>query len=372
VNPLKNSGFAISRSNSLGIELELQLIDSITGKLTPKAPEIIELLSHTTSLPNFKPEITKEMIEVNSGVHMDPIMLLEEMLEFRDVLMRTASSQGVHLCGGGVHPISQWNELHISRTPWCEYLDSKYGYLARSNSVFGLHIHLGVCSGDEAIRLTRNLMQYMPHLIALSASSPYKSENDTGFDSSRLHGFRCVPAVGCMPQIISSYSEYKKHISDLIDNKIIANQKEVYWDIRPKEEFGTVEIRVCDAPLTITRACQIAAFGQALGLLVGDEGNLIETPSWIYEENIFQACRHGLNAAYINPNGVRIDLRDSLYQLFDKIFAVSTSLGSYQMLKNLLFDIKANGNDAQWLRKQYLDTRNHRAVIGSSAQLFLA
>lgn len=370
MNEFGNSGFATSRPNSLGIELELQLIDPLTGDLTPKAQELIGSLSKGSGVATFKPEITAEMIEINSGVHMDPRMLLEEMFDLRSNLLSGASELGIGLSGGGVHPTSNWPDLHISRTAWCEYLQVKYGYLAFVNSVFGLHIHIGVANGDEAIRLVRNLMPFVPHLIALSASSPYKCSADTAYNSSRLHGFRCVPTVGYMPHTISNYRDFKSHISDLVSHKVIANQKELYWDIRPKEEFGTVEIRVCDAPLTILRACQIAAFCQALSVAIKGREYPNAMQNWIYEENLFQACRHGLNAAHIMPNGVRVDLRDDLHRLYDEILPISRDLGSHQMLSDLFADIKTMGNDSEWLRRQYLKTGSYKSIIQSAVQLF--
>lgn len=169
----------------------------------------------------IKLEITLFMIELNSSVHEHPMSLLAEM----------------------------------------------YGYLARQYTVFGQHIHVGVKNGDEAIALTRRLSAYAPHLIAMSGSSPYSEGIDTLFACSRLNAANSFPLSGHMPPEIIDWYGFEVHMSQPYSFGLAESIKDLYWDIRPKPEFGTVEVRVCDMPLTIERACQIAAFVQALTVM---------------------------------------------------------------------------------------------------------
>ena len=250
------------------------------------------------------------MIELNSSVHEHPMGLLAEMREMRDALVEAADAVGVSVAGGGAHPFMRWQERSISDTPRFQYLAEMYGYLARQFTVFGQHIHLGVKSGDDAIRLVRRLSPYVPHFIALSASSPYCEGVDTLFSCSRLNAVNSFPLAGHMPPEVKDWYQFEAHLSQLRAYGLAESIKDLYWDIRPKPEFGTVEIRVCDTPLTVERACQIAALAQALAVLLMREPEPSDKAWLSYRSNHFQACRFGLQGSYVTPDGQRMRLID--------------------------------------------------------------
>ena len=367
---IDTDGFLISLPNTLGIELELQLIDPFSRNLVPAAPRLLESLVNHKFASQVKPEITTEMIEVNSSIHVDPRGLLLEMHEIRDSLCKEALKIGIELSGGGIHPFARWQNFNISSSSWCQHLEMKYGYLARKNTVFGLHVHVGVTSGDESIALTRKLLPYIPHLIALSASSPFFEGVDTAYDSCRPHGFGIAPTTGYLPENITTWREYKSHISFLMANGWISSQKELYWDIRPKEEFGTVEIRICDTPLTVERACQVAAFCQALCLSVSEQPDPGPI-TWIaYNHNYFQASRFGLDGSYLGSDGKSVNLRDHLYGVFEAISPIASRFRSTNLINSLWSAIKSDGNDSAWLRRHYKRTNDLAAVVACSAELF--
>jgi len=345
--------FTPSTANTLGIELELQLIHPGTFDLAAASDELLAQLANHPIADRVKPEITRSMIELNSSVHEHPMGLQAEMREMRDVLCEAADAVGVSVAGGGVHPFMRWQDRAIHDSPRFQYLAEMYGYLARQFTVFGQHIHLGVGSGDAAIRTIRCLSPYVPHFIALSASSPYCEGVDTLYSCCRLNAVNSFPLSGHMPADVNDWYRFEAHLAQLRATGLAESVKDLYWDIRPKPEFGTVEIRVCDTPLTIERACQIAAFAQALVVLVSRENEPAEAAWLAYRSNHFQACRFGLHGSYVTPQGERVRLHDHLRSLLQRLMPIADELGTADMLASLRDEIQRGGNDARWLRSQF-------------------
>ncbi len=179
-----------------------------------------------------------------------------------------------------------------------------YGYLAKQFTIFGQHVHIGCPDGDEAIYLTHMLSRYVPHFIALSASSPFQQGEDTAYQSSRLNTVSAFPLSGQMP-FVHSWKEFLEYFEKMRGYGIVESMKDFYWDIRPKPEYGTVEIRVFDTPLTVERAAALAAYAQALARhLLADRPLAPSREVYLlYNYNRFQACRYGLGGTLIDPYG---------------------------------------------------------------------
>ena len=292
--------FVSSAPNTLGIELELQLIDPTSYDLTAASDELLAQMANHPIADRVKPEITRSMIELNSSVHEHPMGLLAEMREMRDALVEAADAVGVSVAGGGAHPFMRWQERSISDTPRFQYLAEMYGYLARQFTVFGQHIHLGVKAGrrhpagappvalcapfHRAVGVLA-LLRGRGHAVLVLAP-----ERRQQLPAGRPHatgGEGLVPVRG--PPVATARLWPGREHQDL------------YWDIRPKPEFGTVEIRVCDTPLTVERACQIAALAQALAVLLMREPEPSDKAWLSYRSNHFQACRFGLQGSYVTP-----------------------------------------------------------------------
>lgn len=355
--------FQSSHPNTLGIELELQIVDPVTFDLTGRSAPLLAQLADHPMAERIKPEITRAMIELNSSVHEHPAGLLAEMREMRDALCEAAHAVGVRIAGGGTHPFMNWQDCSIFDSPRFQYVAEMYGYLARQFTVFGQHIHLGVTSGDAAVSLTHRLSPYIPHFIALSSSSPYSQGADTLFSCSRLNALSSFPMQGHIPAEVNDWYAFEAYFAQLRTLGLAENLKDLYWDIRPKPEYGTVEIRACDTPLTVEKACQLAAFAQALAVLVEREPQSPPPEAWLaYDTNRFQACRFGLQAAYVQPDGTRTRLLDHLRQTFERLAPVADELGTSDLLAALHTDALL-GNDSRWLRNQYNLHRNLPGVV---------
>jgi len=346
-----NTEYQSSTATTLGMELEIQLVDKQTLDLAPRANAILHTLQQTTTARHFKQEVTCSMLELNSGIHDGSATLETEMLQLGAQLCAAADEQGARPCGGGTHLFQDWRERQISDFPRYRHFAEHYGYLARQFTVFGQHVHVGCPDGDTAIWLTHALSYYIPHFLALSASSPYIQGEDSGFASARSNVVSAFPSSGHLPQFVRNWQDFQGHAAELERAGIISSLKDLYWDIRPKPEYGTVELRVFDTPYQVTRATELAAVVQALALYFVSTRPMLpgrEALYSVYDYNRFQAARLGSVAEFIDVRcGQRRPLRDSLLALLQELPGFSASDHGRQCLQQLEAAITGDGLDYQ-------------------------
>ncbi|HMK14166.1 MAG TPA: YbdK family carboxylate-amine ligase [Burkholderiales bacterium] len=346
--------FSQSPAFTMGVELELQLLKSHDCNLARDAADLLARLGKVKHPGQVKPEITESMIELNSSIHQRYTTLADELRTVRSVVARQAELLNLRIAGGGSHPFHQWSERRIYPTERFKHLLNLYGYLAKQFTVFGQHIHIGCPNGDDAVYLIHMLSRHIPHFIALSASSPFYQGEDTSFASSRLNAISAFPLSGTMP-LVESWDEFNAYFEKMHRYKIVESMKDFYWDIRPKPEYGTVEIRVCDTPLTVDKAALLAAFAQALAHYYLIERPLEATPDLylVYNYNRFQACRFGFAANFINPyDQQHANLGDDLIATLKKLAPHAVALESSAALNQLLDETATRRNDSSWLREQ--------------------
>lgn len=344
--------FTPSRPLTLGVELELQLVSLRDFDLTRAATDLLASLDHDDTHGDVKLEITESMIEINTRPRQDITAIAADLDGLRERLVNQCRRNNIAICGGGTHPFHHWPERRISPGERFAFLNERYGYLSKQFTVFGQHIHIGVPSGDDAIWLTHALNAYVPHFIALSASSPYLDATDTGFDSARLNAVSAFPLSGQAPDI-ASWSAFEDHLALLQSCGVANGVKDLYWDVRPKPEFGTVEVRVCDTPLTIDRATELAAFAQALSRQLLRERPKIEPAlqALVARYNKFQACRYGFGAELADPIARRIaPLTRTLGALLEGLLPDANDLGCRAQIEHLLTLNENRSGDAAWLR----------------------
>lgn len=346
--------FARSEPLTLGVELELQLVNPADLDLTASAPDLLELLGRAPFPGDVKPEMTASMIEVSTGVHHRHGELLAQLRAIRDALVAAGDRLNVAVCGGGTHPFQRWFDRRIFPKPRYRQLHELYGYLAKQFTVFGQHVHVGVPSGDEALFLLHALNRFLPHFIALAASSPFSQGVDTLFDSARLNSVFAFPLSGRAPFTLR-WSDFEGgYFARMERTGVVASMKDFYWDVRPKPEFGTIELRVCDTPLTVDRAAALAGYLQALCrmLLAREEADPAEDDYLVYNFNRFQACRFGLDGVLVHPRThERVPLRDDVRATLQRLAPHAAPLGAEAALAEVERAV-AGGNDAQFLRSR--------------------
>ena len=345
--------FTSSEPLTLGVELELQLVSTHDFDLSPQAQDLLRLLDKHTGAWDVKPEITRSMIEIGSSVQREFSPLRAELNDLREQLSQAARRLNIGIAGGGTHAYQHWSDQQIFPTERFEYLNDLYGYLAKQFTVFGQHVHVGCEDGDKALWLLHALSRYVPHFIALSASSPFVQGVDTGFDSARLNSVFAFPLSGRAP-FVRSWDEFGHYFDKMTSTGVVKSMKDFYWDIRPKPEFGTIELRVCDTPLTVDKAAALACYLQCICRHLREERPFEPTEDdyLVYTFNRFQACRFGLDGEIVDPKTKqRTRLRDDILRTLvrlDEHALDLEALEATQLLRDSLFD----GNDARWLRRQ--------------------
>lgn len=364
--------FKPSKSLSLGVELELQLIDLNNFDLATASPDMLALLNRKKFPGHVTPEITQSMIEVATDVHSNYATLLAQLIEMRDTLIHAAGQLNIGVCGGGTHPFQLWPERKIYARPRFQQVSALYGYLAQQFTIFGQHIHIGCENGDQALFLLHGLNRYIPHFIALSASSPFIQGHDTLFDSSRLNSVFAFPLSGRAPFVFVWQDFVRQYFQKMELTGIVNSMKDFYWDIRPKPEYGTVELRVCDTPLSVARAAALACYLQALCayLLSNEEPHPSEDDYLVYNYNRFQACRFGLDGIIIDPRTYQaIPLRDDIWATLDKLQPYSVALKCDAALTHVK-KILEHGSDATYLRQVLTDFGCLQNVVECATQRF--
>ena len=372
VEPPQLEPFSQSAALTMGVELELQLVNTHDYDLAPYSDEMLRLMAHHQLPGSVVPEMTSSMIEISTGVCGTTAQVLSELAEIRGALVKCADRLNIAVVGGGTHPFQQWHERRIYDKPRFRELSELYGYLSKQFTIFGQHVHIGCPDADTALLMLHRMSRYIPHFIALSASSPYVQGQDTQFESARLNSVFAFPMSGRAPFTLS-WDEFGKFFAKTTRTGVVKSMKDFYWDIRPKPEYGTIEIRVFDTPLTIERAAALAGFVQSLASWFLHEQPFMpqEDDYMVYTYNRFQACRFGLEAVYVDPpTGQHMPLREHIIRTFRQVGDHARKLGASHGLQLLCEDAEFGINDARWLRERQAQERLLAEVVRQAAERF--
>jgi carboxylate-amine ligase len=361
--------FRHSEALSLGVELELQLVSRRDFDLTRGATDLLGSLQYDGRFGEIKLEITESMIEVSTQPQLTVAGIAADLAGLRDTLRSHCERNNIAICGGGTHPFHRWPERRICPGERFDELYQRYGYLAKQFTVFGQHIHVGCSSADDAIWLTQALGVHVPAFIALSASSPYVDGVDSFFQSARLNAVSAFPLSGQCPPL-ASWADFVEHFGFLQACGIAHSIKDLYWDVRPKPEFGTVEIRVCDTPLSIEQATALAALAQTLARWLLRTRPALHTEKQLHvaRYNKFQACRYGMAAMISDPlSCCQQSLKQSLANLLATLLDDARELGCEFWIQALLLTVADDAGDAAWLRARQAEHGNLNDVVREAA-----
>jgi len=364
--------FKTSNALSMGVELELQLVSLSDFDLVAGSPDMLELLSRNAFPGVVTPEVTESMIEIATSIQTEHGGLIKELRQMRDILVRAADKLNIGIGGGGTHPFQIWSDRRIFKKPRFQEVSALYGYLTKQFTIFGQHVHIGCTSGDEALFLLHALNRYVPHFIALSASSPFVQGHDTLFNSARLNSVFAFPLSGRAPFFLK-WDEFEKNYFEKMEHTgVVKSMKDFYWDIRPKPEYGTIELRVCDTPLTVERAAGLACYLQSLCkyLLERNEPAPAEDDYLVYNYNRFQACRFGLDGTIVHPKSYeQMPLREDILTTLRKIQPHADSLGSTEALEHI-YQATHTSSDASLLRDEFTHRGSVEGMVDFSLQKF--
>ncbi len=335
--------FTTNATPSLGIELELHLVDAETNDLVNAAPDILDQLAAPYSgdeHPKAKRELFQSTIEIITDVCDTPAEAKADLSDTLQLVRSAAEERGLKVMSAGTHPFAKASDQLISPDPRYHALVEDMQWAARRLLICGTHFHVGVQSGEEAIAVFNELQRHLPLFLIISSSSPYLEAEDTGLASSRSKVFEALPTAG-LPPMVTDWHDFENFMETLMKAERISSIREVWWDIRPHPEFGTVELRMCDAAPTLRETAALAALAQTLVADIAERyrrGELSEPPrQWTIRENRWLAGRYGVDAELIvNSVGERQSALTLLEELIDHLRPMAQRIGSAAELEDLL------------------------------------
>jgi carboxylate-amine ligase len=325
--------FARSERSTVGLEWEVALVDRDTGDLVGAADTVLSELrpSDGSDHPQITNELLLNTVELVSGVHHtvpEAIADLEgQLAEVRAI----TDPMGVELICSGSHPFGQWYDQQVTDKPRYHKLIDRTQWWGRNMMIWGVHAHVGVETVDKVLPIMNGLLTYLPHLQALSASSPYWGGVDTGYASNRALMFQQLPTAG-LPYQLSDWEQFEAYVDDMTVTGIIEDHTEVRWDVRPSPQWGTVEMRACDGASTVAEFGALASLIHCLTEHLSDRldaGERLQTlQPWYVRENKWRAARYGLDAEIIlDADSNERLVTDDLDELLTRLQPVAVSLG---------------------------------------------
>ena len=353
-------------SLSIGIEEEYQTID----------PESRDLRSHigiemiekgkAVLVERVKPEMHQSVIEAGTRVCANIKEAKAEIHMIRRHLVDLAKQHDLRLAAAASHPFADWSTQEIYPDQRYHTIVEDMQMVARANLIFGLHVHIGVEDRETAIQLMNSARYFLPHLLALSASSPFWLGMDTGFQSYRCKVFERFPRTN-IPDLYQSWSEFEDYVDLLIHTNCIDNAKKIWWDIRPHPHYPTLEFRVCDMPMRLEETICIAAVCQAViaKLYRLHEQNLSfrHYSRALIMENKWRAARYGLDGKIIDfGKQTEVPARDLMHELMEFVSDVVVELGSVEEV-GYIRQILEKGNGATRQLRVFKETNDLKRVV---------
>jgi len=350
---------------TLGIEEEFQIIDPETRELRSHVSEILED-GKTLLGEQVKPEIIQSMIEVGTGICKNIKEARTDIINLRSILSGLVRKKGLVIVAAGTHPFSHWQDQKIFENARYEVIVEENQMIARSALTFGLHVHVGIPDPERAIQIMNAVRYMLPHVLALSTSSPFWLGVHTGLRSYRSEVFTRMPRSG-IPDQFESYASFQRYVALLVETGCIDDGKKIYWDVRPHPFFPTLEFRICDIPTRVDDTIAIAALFQAL---VAKVNRLLEQNltfrlhhKMLIEENKWRAARYGLDGKMIDfGKGKEVLTRDLIRELLVFVDDVVDGLGSREEIEHI-HTILDRGTSADDQLRVWRETGDINAVV---------
>lgn len=308
------------------------LADGESGDLVPRAPEVIDVLEAATAHERYTitGELLTNTVEVTSGVGDTVAAATDDIADAIAAVRTVTNPMNVELLCAGSHPFAQWYEQSVTDKSRYHKLIERTQWWGRNMMIWGIHVHVGVEDVDKVFPIINALAIYLPHLQALSASSPFWAGDRTGYASNRSLVFQQLPTAG-LPWPLHGWSEFESYMDDMIHTGVMVDATEVRWDIRPAPRWGTIEVRACDGMSTLPELAAVASLVQVLVEHFSrelDEGR--ELPwiqPWFVRENKWRAARYGLDARIIvDRDGTQRPVREHLRETMARIQGIAVDL----------------------------------------------
>ena len=350
-------GFGTSTAYSMGVEEEFQLLDPATFELVPVVEQVLAAVDEGDH-GQVKHELMQSVVETSTKVCRDAGEAVEDLARLRAIVRSAADGAGAVIASAGTTPVSTWETQAITDKPRYRDIVARLQWIARRELIFGLHVHVGVDSADKCMYVFNAIREELPLLLALSANSPFWQGATTGLQSSRIKVFDAFPRSG-MPQAMpGGWDEFDAVLARGKRSGVIPDHTYVWWDVRPHPDFGTIEVRICDAQSRLRDTAGLSALVQALVAWHGDrfDAGLPAreiAPHMLIEENRWSAARHGLDGEMLDfATDELVPTRQLVARLLDRVEPVARRLGSTEWFDQVAGMLHRTGASRQldaWL-----------------------
>lgn len=360
--------FNQSDAPTLGFEIELQLLNPETLDLIPKSQDVLTLCQEK-NLIHVKAEIHQSMIEVDTNICPDVKSCRQNLEKTLHSLYEVVDQLNIRLSTTGTHPFQNWSDRLIFPDERYLGIQKRFRWLARRMSIFGLHVHVGVSSAEMAITITNVMTRFLPHMLALSANSPFWHGQNTGMQACRPDVISSFP-FGGIPPYFANWAAFETYYQTLTAADAISSPKDLYWYVRPNLSFGTVELRICDAVGSIDEMMAILALTQCVVQKIEREPDRwISDPKlhWLAPDNLWIAARDGLKGMISSDlQTPKKSISEELNQLIDELLPLSHELNNTH---ELLYckEIILQGNGATKQREVYKTSRCLKEVVNHAS-----
>jgi glutamate---cysteine ligase / carboxylate-amine ligase len=342
---------------TVGVEEEYQLVDPATDELQSRGRAVLE----TDWSGEIRRELQESTIEVGTHVCGDAAAAGRELLRLRTQAATAAAAEDLEIVALGLHPFSGWRGHALSDSERYAGMAQQYGRLAREEHIFGMHVHVAPPPSEDRIRLLNTVRRYVPHLLALSCSSPFYEGEDTGFASYRMILWRRWPGAGLPPRLADD-AEYRRLVDAQLRAGLLHDERSLYWMIRRHPDYPTLEFRMCDVCPRVGDAVTIASLARCIvagaveGVLrpVTPAGLSAEAADALLADDTWRAARYGLAARFAEParDGAAVSARAAIGRLLERLGPVAEALGEAEPLAGA-FRIMDRGNAADRMRDAY-------------------
>lgn len=358
---------------TLGVEEEYMVLDPVTKELKSHEQRIV-IEGQKILRDKVKAEMHQAVVEVGTDICADAHEAFKDVAGLRGNIAQIAGDMGLWVGASGTHPFSHWGSQLITDHHRYHQIVDELQDAARSNLIFGLHVHVGMADRKMAIHIANSARYFLPHVYALSTNSPFWEGRLTGYKSYRTKVFDKFPRTG-IPEYFESFEAYESYVNLLIKTNCIDNAKKIWWDLRVHPFFNTVEFRICDIPMTINETIAIAALFQAicakLYKLRSQNMNFMIYQRALINENKWRASRYGLDGSLIDfGQETEIPTRALILELLDFIDDVVDELGSRHFI-NFIHTMLERGTGADRQLKIYEETGSMTSVVDYINSQFL-
>jgi carboxylate-amine ligase len=352
------SGFGATAPYTVGVEEEFQLVDPVSRGLAPAVEGVLAAGDGTKLITS---ELSQSCVEMLSPVFASVADLARELPVLRRKVRDLARSRGVEIVAAGTHPFSEPTEQPLMDGDHHRRIEEEMGWVARTQAIYGLHVHVAVPDGDAAIRAINTLAEYVPLIVALSANSPFWRGSDTRLGSTRIKVFEMFPRSG-LPPTFRSWEHFERHIETLVASGSIPDYSWCWWDARPHQKFGTVELRSPDVQTDATYTAALVALVQCLVVGAAADEALPVDPLY-NSENKWRAVRYGMDADFYDFVADRgVQARSMARTLVEELRPVAQDLGCEEELGGVL-EIVELGTGAELQRAALARSGSLEGVI---------